>query len=123
MDSAAPQIDMQTQKILNTPLKADGGMTQEDEKILDLIVAMVNEGKINIYQPSTLVNQSVYEKLGSSEKGKVDFESLNMLSAIREIKGMLDAGFRETYQMANLVSRMRATKERIELERGDIFII
>ncbi len=98
-------------------------MVAEDGQLLNLVVSLVNEGKINLYQPSTLVNQEVYNALDSSMKGKVDVESMNLLGAIREIKGLYDAGFGETYQISNLVSRMRATKERLELERGNIFII
>lgn len=117
------QIDPETQKVLNTPLKANENMTSEDEQLLNQVVSLVNEGKINLYQPSTLVNQAAYSSLSSEKKGQVDYESMNLLTTIREIKGLYDAGFNGTYQISNLVSRMRTEKERIETERGDIFII
>lgn len=123
MSDQNQQIDPETQKILNTPLQDAAAVSAEDEKLLNLVVSLVNEGKINLYQPATLINSVVYEKLDSVNKGKIDFEAMNLLAAIREIKGLHDAGFAGTYQIANLVGRMRATKERLEVAGGDIFII
>jgi len=115
--------DKETQDLLNKPLPLSQGMDQKDREFLELIVRLVNEGKINLYGPSTLLNHEVYDKLDFEKQGRADFESINLLSAIREIKGLYDAGYAETYQVANLVSRLRATKERLEFEGGDLFII
>lgn len=115
--------DEQTQKELNTPLTDPSGAGQKNEKFLNLVISLINEGKINLYRPATLINQPIYDNLPKEKQGKVDLEAMNLLVAIREIKGLHDAGYKDSYQMENLVERVRNTKERLESEGGDLFII
>lgn len=114
-------IDEQTQKELNAPLKYDGSSQNKD--FLDKLVKLINEGKIQVYKPDTLINPEIYDKLEESAKGKADYEAINLLNIVREIKGLYDAGYKDTYQMDNLVEKLRVTKERLEVQGGDIFII
>jgi hypothetical protein len=114
-------IDEQTQKRLNEPLKYSGDSKNKD--FLEMLVTMINGGKIQIYKPDSLINHGIYDKLDEMAKGKVDYEAINLLSAIREIKKLYDAGYKETYQIDNLVEQLRVTKERLEIQGGDIFII
>ncbi|MFA5948049.1 MAG: hypothetical protein WC806_03685 [Candidatus Gracilibacteria bacterium] len=120
---ASQDTDPKVQTELNKPLANAQGLTAEEETFLNMLINFVNEGKINLYTPSTLLNRAVYDKLASEQQGKTDLEAINMLSAIREIKGLCDAGYRETYQVANLVQSLKYTKERIEYAGGDLFII
>ena len=114
-------VDEKTQKELNTPLRHDG--TTQNKEFLEILIKMISEGKINLYQPGSLINHSVYDKLDDAAKGKADLEATNMLTAVREIKGLHDAGYNDTYQMDNLVEQLRVTKERLENIGGDLFII
>lgn len=113
--------DEETQKNLNTPLKHGG--TSENKDFLEMLVKLVNEGKIDLYKPSCLINHEVYDKLDQASKAKADYESVTLLASIREIKGLYDAGHAETYQIDNLVEGLRLAKERLETEGGDLFII
>ena len=117
------QIDPQVQKELNTPLKSQEPVNPADQAFLELIVKLVNEGTINLYRPDTLLNDAVYEKLDNLQKGKTDIEAQNMLTAIRNIKGLYDAGYKDTYQIFYQVSELRLSKERLENLGGDLFII
>ena len=114
-------VDAQTQKQLNEPLKYNGSSQNKD--FLEMLVKLINEGKIQIYKPDTLINHEVYDKLDQTAQGKADYEAVNMLMVIREIKGLYDAGYKETYQIDNLVERLRVSKERLEVQGGDLFII
>lgn len=114
-------IDEQTQKRLNEPLKYSGDSKNKD--FLEMLVKLINDGKIKIYESSTLINYEVYDKLEEMAKGKADYEAMNLLHVIREIKSLYDAGYKETYQIDNLVEKLRVTKERLEVQGGDIFII
>ena len=117
-------IDEATQRNLNTPLQdSTGKLDGKDQEFLNLIISLIDDNKINLYQPSTLVNSEVYDKLDELAQGKVDLESINMLAAIREIKDLYDNGFKETFQMENVVHKLRISKERIEDAGGDLFII
>ena len=117
-------IDEATQRSLNTPLQDNTGrLDGKDQEFLNLIISLIDEKKIDLYQPSTLINNAVYDKLEEKVKGQVDLEAINMLTAIREIKDLYDNGFKETFQMENLVHRLRMTKERLEETGGDVFII
>ena len=117
-------IDEATQRNLNTPLQdSTGRLDGKDQEFLNLIISLIDDKKIDLYQPSTLINNAVYDKLDEQEQGKVDLEAMNMLTAIREIKGLYDNGYKETFQMENIVHRLRITKERLEEVSGDVFII
>lgn len=113
--------DEATQRLLNEPLKNSGSTQNHD--FLELLVKLINDGKIEMYKASSLLNHSVYDKLDQKAQGQADYEAMNLLHVIREIKGLYDAGYKDTYQINNLVERLRVTKERLESQGGDIFII
>lgn len=115
--------DEQTQQMLNEPLANSEGNSAENEKFLSLLLSLIEEGKIELYRPSSLINTPVYEGLDDENKSKADLESVNMLAKIRDIKGLCDAGYRETFQVENLVHTLRESKERLEEAGGDLFII
>ena len=115
--------DPQVQKELNTPLSDPTGASNENDKFLHLVISLINDEKIKLHTPSTLINKSVYDDLSEEKQGLVDMEAVNLLSAVREIKDLFDAGHKDTYQMQNLVERVRNTKERIEEKGGDLFVI
>ena len=118
-------IDEQVQKELNQPLKdvQSSGQGQSHQDFLSLLLGLIEEGKIDVHKPASLINFEVYDKLDELKQGKVDLEAVNLTNAIREIKDLHDAGFSDTYQMQNNVLRVKATKERLETEGGDLFII
>ncbi len=115
--------DEQTQQELNAPLADPAGVGDDNEKFLNMILDLISDGKIDLHKPSTLINNGVYDKLSEDRQGKVDLEAMNLLSALRDIKGLYDAGQKDTYQMQNLIDRVQNTKERLEEEGGDLFII
>jgi len=115
--------DEKTQKELNTPLSDPAGVGTNNEEFLDLVISLINDGKIDLYRPATLINTDFYNNLSEEKRGKADLEAMNLLSAIREIKGLFDSENKDTYQMKNLVERVKNTKERLEEEGGDLFII
>lgn len=115
--------DDDRQKILNEPLKDGGAMSAQHAAFLDMVIGLIEEGKIDLYKPASLINYEVYNNLDEQRQGKVDIEAVNLLSVLREIKDLNDLGDRETYQMSNLVERLKATKERLENAGGDLFII
>lgn len=115
--------DPQVQKELNTPLSDPTGVSNENDKFLHLVISLINDEKIKLHTPSTLINKAVYDDLSEEKQGLADMEAVNLLSAIREIKDLFDAGYKDTYQMQNLVERVRNTKERIEEKGGDLFVI
>lgn len=115
--------DEETQQILNAPMAKEDSLHSEDEEFLKLLIRMIDEGKIGLHQPSSLINREVYDKLDEQTQGKVDMEAMNLLNAIRNIKNLHDSGFHNTYQIENMVETLKATKERLEQEGGDLFII
>ena len=115
--------DEKTQEELNAPLSDPTGIDAENTEFMELVVSFINKGKIDLYKPDTLINHEFYDTLLPEKQGKADFEAVNLVASLREIKGLYDAGFKNSYQMQNLLHRIRNTKERIEEKSGDIFII
>ncbi|MBI2638184.1 hypothetical protein HYW83_01200 [Candidatus Peregrinibacteria bacterium] len=117
------QIDPQTQKRLNDPLAKPAGISQEDQSFLDLVVAKVEKGEINLMQPSSLINKKVYDELGPDKQGKVDFDAVNLLTTLRNIYDLWKIYHQPTFQIENLVRQVRLTKERLEEISGDVYVI
>lgn len=117
------QISAETNQELNQPPKDDQAIDPADMQFLQMLIDKVDKGEINVYQPSTLMNMPVYDKLDEMGKGKADYDAVNLLNSIREIHKLWKAGDRDSFQIINLVHKMRLTKERLEELGGDIYII
>ena len=111
----------ETQKMINTPL-AGGTLSAEDRTFLDKITQLVEEGTIRLYEPSSLLNDAVYESLDLQAKAKADQNCVSMLTKIREIVALEKADFDTNVQVENLIHSLRLNKERLE-EHADIFIL
>lgn len=111
-----------TQQRLNAPLSGKA-LSGEDQIFLNQIMNLVEEGQINLYSPSTLLNEAVYNALSDEAKGQADHNAMNMLTKIREIVNLKRAGMDAGYQIENLVHSLRLSKERMEEHDGNIFII
>jgi hypothetical protein len=84
---------------------------------------LVEDGTINLYQPGTLLNTAVYDGLPTELKGKADVHAMTMLAKIRVIVDLERAPMDTNLQEENLVAALRLSKEEIETEHGDVFII
>ncbi len=115
-------IDPAVQSMINAPLKDDSGFSDEDQALLNLLMQKVEDGTINLYQPGSLLNTTVYESLPSDAKGKADQNALILLGKIREIVNLLKISPDPTYQLKNLVASLNDTKKRLEAH-GDLFVI
>lgn len=114
-------ISSEVQNLLNQPLKTNG-MSQEDQDFLNLILAKIENKSIRLYEPSSLLNNSVYEALGEMEKGKADQNAVVLLTRIREIYNLTQLSKDPSYQLENMVASLRLIKNRFE-EGSDVFII
>lgn len=116
-------ISDEMQQRLNQPLAHPENLDPKDEAFLAMIMEKVDKGEINLYRPSTLINYVVYDKLDSNLQAKVETDAFNLLATIREIRGLWSMGNRNTYQVENLTRKIRVTKERLETDEGDVYII
>ncbi len=115
--------DKKTQNELNKPLNCPK-KSKEQEDFLKILIGLIDSGKIELMNPDSLINQEIYKQLPEQEQGKTDLEAVNLLAVIRDIKGLFDNGFKDTFQMQNMVERLKYTKERLEEEAGkNLFII
>lgn len=117
------QIAPETQKILNQPLQKKAGLSAEDQAFLNLMVSKVEQGEVKLLEPSTLINHAVYDALPEEQKGKVDFDVMNLAATLRNIYDLWKAEPIATFQIENMVQRARLTKERFEEISGDVYVI
>src|SRR3989338_5428520 len=115
-------IDPAVQSMINQPLKDQSGFSPEDQTLLNQLMQKVEDGSINLYQPSSLLNAAVYDTLSPEMKGKADQNAVILLGEIREIVNLMKLSQEPTYQVKNLVQSLNITKSRLE-EAGNIFII
>lgn len=117
------QLDPAVQKRLNEPLANPAGFTPENQQFLNLVLEKTESGKINLMQPSTLINNTLYDTLAPEKRGKVDFDAVNLATILRNIVNLWKYNPSPTYQMENLVAQVRLTKERLEEISGDVYVI
>jgi hypothetical protein len=123
LQQASIEVSPQMQNTLNQPLGYEGNMEGEDTKFLQTLITLIEKKQINLYQPGSLINSPVYDKLSKQDQAKAEMDAYNMLATIREIYRLSQSGGQNTYQMENLVHKIRTTKERLEEIGGDIFIV
>ncbi len=114
-------IPADQQARINQPLSG-GALTAEDQIFLNQLVNLVEEGKIKLYDPSSLLNVDIYSKLDATTQAKVDQGAFLMLSKVRTIHDWSKMGLEMNYQMENMIHALRLDKERLEAEK-DVFII
>jgi hypothetical protein len=123
LEKAAVETSPETQEVLNKPLNNPTGLDEKDVLFLKMLVEKIEKGELNLFRPSSLFNNAVYINLSAENQGKAELDAFNMLAAIRDIYRLWKDNEKDTYQMENLVHRIRVTKERLEEIGGDIFII
>jgi len=116
-------IDPTTQEDINKPLADPAGVKKEDEEFLAMVMDLIEKETINLLTPSTLINYEVYDQLSDEMKGKADMNAQVLLATLRDIKSLWDLNEKDTYQINNLVHKVRVTKERLENDIGDVYII
>ncbi len=123
LEKASVEISPQTQQVLNKPLEHPEEIDEKDRQFLQTLVDKIEKGEIKLFQPSSLFNRPVYDKMSEQAQGKAEMDAFNLLGTVRDIYRLWQAGERNTYQIENLVHRIRVTKERLEEAGGDIYII
>lgn len=101
-----------------------GAMKKEHEDFLQLIVKLVDEGKIDLNVPSSLLNQSVYDELTEEWKMKVDTALLNIAHQIRLMYEFFTstATPNSSPHLVTMIDHLHQMKSRIE-KHADIFKI
>lgn len=110
-------------KVINDPKVDPSGMDEKDLEFLNMVMDKVDKGEINLIDANSILNNKVYDKLSDEAKGKADFDGMNILAILRQIKSLWDLDKRKSFQIKNLVHQVRLTKERVEAKCGDVFII
>ena len=123
LEKANVEISPEMQQALNKPLAHPKGIDKQDTEFLEMVVSKIEKGEIKLFTPGTLLNKAVYENLSETARGKAELDAFNLLSTLREIYKLWQSGQRNSYQIENLVHKIRLTKERLEEIGGDIFII
>lgn len=116
-------LSQEQQSNLNKPVSLPTGLSEANKKFLEDVMGKIGKGQIDLLKPSTLINTAFYDTLPSNIRGEADMNAVNLASALREIKSLYDLKLADSYQMENLVERVRVTKERLEEVSGDIYII
>jgi len=117
------ETSKETQETLNKPLVSPEEISKEDEKFLEMVIKMIGDGRIDLYKTSSLMNLPIYNKLTPKAKAQAELDALNLLNTLRQIYKLYQSKLTDTYQFKNMLNQFRLTKERIEEEAGDIYII
>lgn len=116
-------VDENVQEMINKPQMDPTGVDASDAEYLQAVIDLINKGRIDLHTPRTLMKDEIYEKLGDKEKGIADINAVSLLNDLRQMKKLYDSGDKESFQIQNLIHRVRFVKERIEKQCGDVYVI
>jgi len=116
-------VDDNVQQMINKPQMDPTGVDATDSEYLEAVIKMINDGKLNLYVPDTLIKSAIYDALDYQSKGLADINAVNLLGDLRQMKKLYNLGDKESFQIQNLIQRIRNTKQRIEDKCGDVYII
>jgi len=123
--NAGKDLEKGTQDGLNTPWSdPKTSLSPEDKAFMEDLVNKINSGVINVYQASTILNQSVYDQLSPENKAKTDIWLQATLANIRRIKDFYDNPHdNNSDMMIDMIKELRLKKETLEKEIGDVLKI
>lgn len=116
-------VDDNVQKMINKPQMDPTGVDATDAEYLEAIVKLIDEGRLNLHTPNTLMKNEIYDSLDDKAKGLADMSAVSLLNDLRQMKKLYDSGDKESFQIQNLIQRIRTVKERIENQCGDVYVI
>ena len=116
-------VDQNVQKMINKPQMDPTGVDASDAQYLEAIIKLVEDGRIDLHTPRTLMKNEIYENLDDKKKGIADINAVSLLNDLRQMKKLYDTGDKESFQIQNLIHRIRNVKQRIENQCGDVYVI
>jgi len=115
-------VDQKTQEELNRP-KTSRNRIFEHEDFIEEIIKKLENNEIDPYAPRSLLNLEVYNKLSEQDEGRVDLAARNICSILHSVQDLWVQDHSRSTVMVDLIQTIKASKERVENELGDVFII
>lgn len=116
-------VDHNVQEMINKPQLDPTGVEASDKQYFEAVIRMIEDGSLELHTPRTLMNDDVYTSLDEKSQGIADMNAVSLLNDLRQMKKLYDMGETESFQIKNLIQRIRSVKERIEKQCGDVYII
>jgi hypothetical protein len=100
-----------------------GDMDDEHTHFVKTITDLINNGKIDVTKPESILNMPIYEKLTPEWKTKTDLAIVNIVDQLRRIKEFYEskATPNASPQLVTMIEGLWQMKHRIE-EHADVFI-
>ncbi len=115
-------IDPNVQQKLNQPLSQEA-LAKEHAEFLDTLIGKLERKELDPFNPSTLYNRPVHDKLTEEEKEKADLTAINLMGVIRQIEQLWKLDRAKSVQIQNLVETVWQMKSKFEELHGDVYII
>lgn len=119
------KIDEATQTMLNKPWSdASTSLSSDDKSFLEMLVKHIESGEIKLHTPSSIINQTTYDQLNGEQKAKTELWINATIALIRQVNDFYHSEFNNNSDMMiSMVKELRAKKETLEKEIGDVLKI
>lgn len=119
------QIDQSTQNMLNKPWSdASTSLSADDKAFLEMLIKHIESGEIKLHTPSSIINQTTYDQLNGEQKAKTELWINATIALIRQVNDFYHSEFdNNSDMMISMVKELRAKKEILEKEIGDVLKI
>ena len=108
------------QKELGKPVGA--ALADEHANFLQIVLKLIDDGKIDLVNPQSIFNQDVYDGLSDEWKARTDQALPNIISLLERVMDLHSRPEEnESMEMKNLIETLWQAKQRIE-EHADVFI-
>ncbi|MDD5751399.1 MAG: hypothetical protein PHS73_02665 [Candidatus Peribacteraceae bacterium] len=97
-------------------------MSAGHEQFLKTILTLIDSGEIDVLQPETYLNKSVYDALSEEEQNKVDAALMNIAGILTHIVDFRVSKFTPdaSPELQSMIDHLWQMKSRIE-EKEDVF--
>lgn len=122
-------IDAETQEMLNKPVIDPEGFGPGEREFIEGVMRRVYAGEMNLFAPSTLINEEIYEAASDEVQGQADVNAINFCAKLRQIRDLMEISGGEqlfvepSFQVRNLVESVMYQKQEFEKQYGDMFVI
>lgn len=121
---AQKHADLSEKKQVKAGQALAGHMNHEHEQFMRMLVALVDEGTLNLVEPASLL-QDAYTSLSAVKRGKVDLALINIVDQIRHIYDFYKSEKtpNASPQLQTMVEQLWQMKSKLEEEYGDVLKI
>lgn len=116
------ELDVKTAKTMGKPWSdPKTALSKKEKALLESLIKQIESGEIDLFKPSSIVHQKVYQTLKPEDKAKADLWIQATLALLRRIYDFYKNPYdNNSDMMIDMMRDLSMKKEMLEEELGDV---